>query len=139
MGWWIEFALMGLSDYHIGRNEITCSKNMEDMLMSAELHLTAGNFKDEVLSSDVPVLVDFYADWCMPCKMLGPLVSQLAEEYKGKVKVGKVNVDEAPDLASTYNVISIPAIMVFNGGEVVRQKVGALPKHELEKLVSDLV
>ncbi len=107
--------------------------------MSAELQLNDANFKEEVLESKIPVLVDFYADWCMPCKILGPIVSQIAEEYKGKVKVGKVDVDKSPDLASTYQVISIPAIMVFQDGKVVRQKVGALPKPELEKLFSDLI
>ncbi len=106
--------------------------------MSAELHLTAENFDEEVIKSDVPVLVDFYADWCMPCKMLAPLVVQLADDFEGRVKVGKLNVDDAPAIAEKYNVISIPTIMVFKDGELVRQKVGALPKGELEKLVTDL-
>lgn len=106
--------------------------------MSAELHLTAEDFNKEVIESDIPVLVDFYADWCMPCKMIAPVIAQLAEDFAGRVKVGKINVDEAPSVAEKYNVISIPSLMVFKGGQVVRQKVGALPKAELEKLVSDL-
>lgn len=106
--------------------------------MSAELHLTAEDFNKEVIESDIPVLVDFYADWCMPCKMIAPVIAQLADDFAGRVKVGKINVDEAPSIAEKYNVISIPSIMVFKSGQVVRQKVGALPKAELEKLVSDL-
>lgn len=107
--------------------------------MSAEIHLNASNFKTEVLEAELPVLVDFYADWCMPCKMIAPMISQLASEYEGRAKVGKLNVDEEAELAGKYNIISIPTLLVFKGGEVVKQKTGAVPKQELEKLIADLV
>jgi len=107
--------------------------------MSAEITLTAENFKKEVLESTVPVLVDFWAEWCMPCKMIGPSVAQLAETYKDKIKVGKLNVDDESDIASQYGIISIPTLIVFQGGQVARQKVGAMPRHEIEKLFKDLI
>jgi len=107
--------------------------------MSAEITLTAENFKKEVLESTDPVLVDFWAEWCMPCKMIGPSVAQLAETYKDKIKVGKLNVDDESDIASQYGIISIPTLIVFQGGQVARQKVGAMPRHEIEKLFKDLI
>ncbi len=107
--------------------------------MSAEIILTAENFKKEVLESPVPVLIDFWAEWCMPCKMIGPSVAQIAETYKDKLKVGKLNVDEESDIASQYGIISIPTLIVFQGGQVVRQKIGAMPRHEIEKLFKDLI
>ncbi len=107
--------------------------------MSAEFIVTADNFQSEVLDSPVPVLIDFWAEWCMPCRMIAPSVEQLAASYEGKIKVGMVNVDKESDLASQYGIISIPTLIVFNGGQLVRQKVGALPKHEIENLFKDLV
>jgi thioredoxin 1 len=107
--------------------------------MSAELTISSENFKGEVLDSAIPVLVDFWAEWCMPCRMIAPSVDQLAETYKGRLKVGKVNVDEQSDLAAQFGIISIPTLLVFKGGQMVRQKVGALPKHEIENLFKDLV
>ena len=107
--------------------------------MSAEVTLTAANFESEVLKSAIPVLVDFWAEWCMPCKMIAPAIDQLATTYEGKLKVGKVNVDQESDLAGRHNIVSIPTLLVFKDGKVVRQKVGAVPKHELENLVKDLV
>lgn len=107
--------------------------------MSVELTLTADNFQSEVIDSQVPVLIDFWAEWCMPCRMIAPSVHQLAASYDGRIKVGKINVDKEGDLASRYGIISIPTLMVFNGGQLVRQKVGALPKHEIENLFKDLV
>ena len=92
---------------------------------------TEANFEQEVLKSDVPVVVDFYADWCGPCKMISPIVEQLAEEYAGKIKVGKVNVDDNMELATTYRIMSIPAIMIFKNGEVADQIIGAVPKAQL--------
>lgn len=106
--------------------------------MSAEITITSQNFQSEVLDATVPVLIDFWAEWCMPCRMIGPSVAQLAEAWKGKVKVGKVNVDEEGDLASSYGIISIPSLIVFKDGQPVRQKVGALPKHEIENMFKDL-
>ena len=107
--------------------------------MSAEVTLTAENFKKEVLESEIPVLVDFWAEWCMPCKMIGPSISQIAETYKDKIKVGKLNVDSEAEIASQYSIISIPTLIIFKDGQAIRQKVGAMPRHEIEKLFSDLI
>ena len=101
----------------------------------AEITLTNDNFKTEVLESDIPVLVDFWAPWCGPCKMLGPVISELAEEYEGKVKVGKVNVDEEDELAAQYGIQSIPTVLLFKGGEVVEQSLGFKPKAFFEDLI----
>ena len=100
----------------------------------AELTITNDNFQAEVIESDIPVLVDFWATWCGPCKMIGPIVSEIAEEYEGKVKVGKVNVDEQPELAMQYKVTAIPTLFVFKGGEVAGQIVGFTEKDEIVKL-----
>lgn len=93
---------------------------------------TDATFEAEVLNSDIPVLVDFYADWCGPCKMVGPIVEQLATEYEGKVKIGKIDVDAQQATAQKYRVMSIPTLLVFKGGEVVDTIVGAVPKAALE-------
>ncbi len=97
----------------------------------ATLTLTEKNFESEVLTSDLPVLVDFWAEWCGPCKMVSPIVDEIATELEGKLKVGKVNVDEAQALAQKFNVMSIPTLFVFKGGEVVEQIVGAMSKDQL--------
>ena len=93
------------------------------------------NFKQEVLESDVPVLVDFWAEWCMPCQMVAPVVEEIAKEYQGKLKVCKLNVDEARNTASDYGIMSIPTMAIFKNGKVIDKVVGALPKAELEKAV----
>ena len=100
----------------------------------AEITLTKDNFQAEVLESDLPVLVDFWATWCGPCKMISPIVAEIAEEYEGKVKVGKVNVDEEPVLAMQYHVSAIPTLFVFKDGEVAGQIVGFTQKDEIVKL-----
>ena len=100
----------------------------------AEITLTNDNFQAEVLASDIPVLVDFWATWCGPCKMVGPIVAEIADEYEGKVKVGKVNVDEQPALAMQYQVTAIPTLFVFKNGEVSDKMVGFAPKEEIVKL-----
>ena len=91
------------------------------------------NFDAEVLQSDRPVFVDFYADWCGPCKMMSPVIDKLAEEYEGKIKVGKVNVDENGDLAVKYGIMSIPNMIFFKNGEVADRVVGAIPKPAMKE------
>lgn len=100
--------------------------------ITMEHKFTTANFEKEVLQADIPVLVDFYADWCGPCKMMGPIVEKLAEEYDGKVKIGKCNIDEEDGLARMYRVMSIPTMKVFVKGETVATIVGAVAKEELE-------
>ena len=95
------------------------------------LHLDEKNFENEVLKSPIPVLVDFWAEWCGPCKMIGPIIDQLSSELQGKMKITKVNVDEAQELAGRFNVMSIPTLLIFKGGKPVDQIVGALPKDKL--------
>ena len=99
------------------------------------IHFTDENFNEEVLSSDIPVLVDFYADWCGPCKMLAPVIETLATEYEGKVKVGKLNVDDAPDTAEKYGVMSIPTLVLFKDGAEVTRSVGVVPKAKLLEMI----
>src|ERR1039457_1873439 len=95
------------------------------------IHLDEKNFEGEVLKSSLPVLVDFWAEWCGPCKMIAPIIDQLAAELQGKIKIAKVNVDESPQLAGLYNVMSIPTLLIFKNGLPVDQIVGALPKDKL--------
>ena len=101
----------------------------------AEVKFTPENFEEEVLKSDIPVMVDFYADWCGPCQMMMPVVESLAEEYAGKVKIGKIDSDEAGDLAEKYGVMSIPNFIFFKNGEKVDNAIGAVSEDVLaEKL-----
>ncbi|MFH1407161.1 MAG: thioredoxin [Candidatus Omnitrophota bacterium] len=93
------------------------------------------NFKQEVLESDIPVLVDFWASWCMPCHMVAPAVEAIAKEYKGKIKVCKLNVDEAPLTASDYGVMSIPTLAIFKDSEVIDKIVGAVSKSDIEAAI----
>ena len=100
-----------------------------------EININDANFKQEVLESDVPVLVDFWAQWCAPCHMVAPVVEEIAKKYKGKLKVCKINVDEAPNTASKYGIMSIPTLAIFKNGKVADKVVGALPKSELEPMI----
>lgn len=100
-----------------------------------EYKFTADNFTAEVLEASTPVLVDFYADWCNPCKMMAPVVAKIAQEYDGKVKVGKCNIDENMELARDYRVSSIPAFVIFKDGRPVANYVGAMSAAELKKKV----
>jgi len=96
--------------------------------MSEPIELNDGNFESEVLKSDKPCLVDFWAEWCGPCRMVGPIVEEIAKEYAGKLKVGKLNVDQNSQTAAKYGIMSIPSLLIFNGGKVVDQVIGAVPK-----------
>jgi thioredoxin 1 len=98
-----------------------------------EYQFTSRNFQQEVLDSKRPVLVDFYANWCGPCRSMMPTIAQLADEYNGRVKVGKVNSDEEPELARQFGVMSIPAFFILKDGKIVDQMVGAMPKPALEQ------
>ena len=101
------------------------------------LHFTDSNFKKEVLESDLPVLVDFWAEWCGPCRMVAPIIEELAREYAQKIKVGKIDIDENPKTPTRYGVMSIPTLMFFKKGLVNEQAVGALSKAELKKKIEE--
>lgn len=95
------------------------------------VHVTDRNFETEVLKSTLPVLVDFWAEWCGPCRMISPIVEDIANELKGKLKVAKVNVDESQELAAQFNIMSIPTLLLFKKGEPVEQMIGAMSKDQL--------
>ncbi len=101
-----------------------------------EITLTSENFESEVLKSDKPVLVDFWADWCGPCKMLAPVIAQIAEENADKIKVGKINVDDEPELAQQYGIVSIPTVILFKDGAESKKSVGLVPKENLVAMFS---
>jgi len=104
-----------------------------------ELKITDANFETEVKESTLPVMVDFYADWCGPCKMMGPLVEQLAKEYSGKCKIGKCNVDDNPAVAAQFKVMSIPTFVFFKDGEAVDTVTGAVSKTTLEEKIKQVL
>ncbi|MEL6201032.1 MAG: thioredoxin [Pseudomonadota bacterium] len=105
----------------------------------ATVTVTNDNFQSDVLGSDTPVVVDFWAEWCGPCKMIAPALDELATEFDGKVKIAKINIDENPDIAAQYGVRSIPTLYMFKGGEVVDQMVGAAPKGKLSDWMQNTV
>jgi thioredoxin 1 len=104
-----------------------------------EVTLTDTNFEDEVLKSEKPVLVDFWAEWCGPCKMVSPAVTELAEELKDHLKVGKLNVDENPQSSQRWQIFSIPSLKVFQGGKIIGEIVGAAPKHVIEQKIKGII
>ena len=104
-----------------------------------ELTLTNENFENEVLHSDIPVVVDFWASWCGPCRMVAPVIEELAREYSGKAKVGKINVDEEAELAVKYGIVSIPTVLIFKNGEVTEKLVGAQSQDEYEDAVDKYI
>jgi len=105
----------------------------------AEIHLTKENFEAEVLNSELPVLVDFWAEWCGPCRMIAPAIEELATEYDGRAKVGKINVDAESELAIRYHIDAIPALLIFKNGEVVETRKGLRPKAELAGLLDQVI
>lgn len=109
------------------------------MATETVIEFTDSNFTEEVIESDVPVLVDFWAEWCMPCRMLAPTIEELAEQYKGKVKIGKLDTDANRDVAVKHEISAIPTIILFKGGEVVRKFVGVTTKQEFETELNRLV
>jgi len=107
--------------------------------MANVLAIEEGSFDAEVLQSSVPVLVDFWAPWCGPCRMIAPIVEQLAAEHADQIKVAKLNVDDCPNLAASYGVSSIPTVMIFKGGQVVDSFIGVQPKTRLEQAIREAV
>jgi thioredoxin 1 len=103
------------------------------------LDITDNNFKKEVLESSLPVLLDFWAPWCGPCKMIAPIIEELAQEYDKKIKIGKINVDETHKIATNYGIMSIPTLMFFKNGKVLEQVVGALSKNDLKKKIEEVL
>ncbi len=104
----------------------------------SEIQITDGNFDAEVLQSKVPVMVDFWAPWCGPCRMLTPIVAELANEYVGRAKVGKVNTDENPEISEKFQISAIPTILFFKNGKLVEQLTGARPKPEIKTVIEKL-
>ena len=102
-------------------------------------HYSTNDFKSEVVESDTPVLVDFWAEWCGPCKVIAPVVEELAKDYEGKIKFGKVNVDDHNMVASEYGVRSIPTLLIFKNGAVVNQIVGAVPKEKITAILDTVI
>jgi thioredoxin 1 len=107
--------------------------------MAAPREITVDNFETEVLQAEHPVLVDFWAPWCGPCRVISPHVEEMAEKYEGQLSVGKLNVDEHPSIAQTYNITGIPALLFFNRGELVDTVVGAVPKTVLNQHCEDVI
>lgn len=100
---------------------------------------TDNNFEEEAMASSLPVVIDFYADWCGPCKMIAPVIEELATDYEGKVKIGKLNTDENRGIATKYNVMSIPTIILLKDGQVVETVVGAVPKTVLQQKIDKML
>ena len=120
-----------------GRWGGVCRNSPKERKMASDkiLEITDSNFDSIVAKSDIPVLVDFWAPWCGPCRQIGPIIEQLAEQYTGKIKVGKVNVDENQEIASQQGISGIPAIILFSNGERVDELIGAAPKSAFEKMI----
>ena len=107
--------------------------------MGEPIDITDDNFQEEVLKSDIPVLVDFWADWCQPCKMIAPSVAQIAEEYEGKIKVGKLDVDTNDKIPRSLGIRGIPALLIFSEGKPIDQIIGAVPKSIIQKKIDEVL
>ena len=107
--------------------------------MADEVTVTTSNFDSEVVQSAVPVVADFWAEWCGPCKMIAPMLKELATQYKDKIKIAKIDVDAQVELAQQFNIVSIPTILVFSNGKVVKQQIGAVPRQALEKMIKEVI
>jgi thioredoxin 1 len=124
------------STFPLNQNSVKAIKHMEiDMAGNDTLTFTDATFDTDVINSEVPVLVDFWAEWCGPCRMMGPTVDQVATEYSGKVKVGKLDVDSNQQTAARYGIRGIPTLLLFKDGKIVEQKVGAIGKPEFQKML----
>lgn len=122
-----------------GKRQIKTHLEGAEKREKMEYKFTADNFDKEVLQASTPVLVDFYADWCNPCRMMGPVVAKMAEAFEGKVKVGKCNIDENMQLAQTYRISSIPAFVVFQDGKPAANYVGAMSEAEFRKKIEQVL
>lgn len=107
--------------------------------MSGEVAVGNHNFKEEVLESQIPVIADFWAEWCVPCKMVEPILEEMAGEYEGKIKVAKINVDENGEIASQFNIVSIPTLLLFKDGNIVKKQIGAVPRHIIENMIKEYI
>ena len=105
----------------------------------SSIAITSDNFESEVLKSSIPVLIDFWAPWCGPCKMISPVIEQIAGEYSGRLKVGKINIDENSALAEQHGIVSIPTLIIYKDGAMAAQKNGAAPKNDIEALFKNLI
>ncbi len=122
----------------VARRVLSRARVRERWLMST-VKVTDANFKSEVMGAGGPVVVDFWAEWCGPCKMIGPALEEIAKEMQGKVTIGKLNVDENPGVANTYGIRSIPTLLLFKDGKMASSKVGAAPKSELKKWIAEAI
>ena len=122
-----------------GAVSVECSRILMEGENNMETVFTSANFDADVLDSEIPVVVDFFATWCGPCRMMAPVIEELAEEYDGKVKIGKLDVDENSDIAARYGVMSIPTIILFKDGEIFSKSVGLQDKEVLENAIKEML